>query len=62
MMDCKAMATPVASSLNLLSVASYEMVDSTLYCQMIYSLMCLMNTRPNTCFAVNDLSQFLMDW
>ena len=23
--------------------------------------MCLMNTRPDTCFAVNDLIQFLMD-
>ena len=28
---------------------------------MICSLMYLKNTRPDTCFAVNDLSQFLMD-
>ena len=23
--------------------------------------MCLTNTRPDTCFALNDLSEFLMD-
>ena len=32
-----------------------------MYRQMICSLMCLTNTRPNTCFVVNDLSQFLTD-
>ena len=61
MMDYKAMATPMASNLKLLSDASSETVDATMYRQMIFSLMCLMNTRPNTCFVVNDLSQFLMD-
>src|SRR5712692_4802831 len=29
--------------------------------QLIGSLMYLMNTRPNMCFAVNTLSQFLTD-
>ena len=29
--------------------------------EMICSLMCPTNKRPDTCFAVNDLSQFLMD-
>ena len=60
-MDCKAMATPMTSNLKLLSDASSEMVDATMYHQMICSLMCLMNTRPDTCFAVNDLNQFLID-
>ena len=59
MMDCKAMTTPMASNLNLLSDVSSEAVDATMYCQMIGSLMYLMNTRPNICFAVNTLSQFL---
>ena len=32
MMECKAMATPMASNLKLLSVASLELVDATMYC------------------------------
>ena len=61
MMDYKAMTTPMASNLKILSVASSEMVDAMIYHQMICSLMYLMNTRPDNCFAVNTLSQFLMD-
>ena len=61
MMDCKAMATPMASNLKLLSNASSKTVDATMYHQIIWSSMCLMNTRPATCFVVNDLSQFLTD-
>ena len=61
MMDYKAMTTPMESNLNLLSVASLESVDATMYHQMICSLMYLMNTRPDICFAVNTLSQFLTD-
>ena len=38
-----------------------ESVDATMYHQMIGSLMCLTNTRPDICFAVNTLSQFLID-
>ena len=61
MMDYKAMATPMASNLKLLSDASSETVDATMYRQMICSLMCLTNMRPDICFAVNNLSQFLKD-
>src|SRR5713226_2330830 len=61
MMDCKAMATPMASNLKLLSDASSETVDATMYRQMIGSLMYLTNTRPDICFAVNTLSQYLTD-
>ena len=61
MMECKAMTTPMASNLKLLSDASSEAVDATMYRQMIGSLMYLMNTRPDICFAVNTLSQFLID-
>ena len=43
MMDYKAMTTPMASNLKLLSVASSDSVDGTMYRQMIY----LTNTRPN---------------
>ena len=49
------MATSMASNLNLLSDASSEMVDASMYHQMSYSLMYLMNTRPNIFFVVNTL-------
>ena len=55
MMDDKAMATPMASNLKLLSDTSSKSVDATMYCQMIGSLMYLTNTRPDICFAVNTL-------
>ena len=51
MMECKAMATPMALNLNLLSDASSEMVDATMYCQLMY----LTNMRPDICFAMNTL-------
>ena len=59
MMDCKIMPTHMASNLKLLNDASSESVDATMYHQMIGSLMYLTNTRPDICFAVNTLSQFL---
>ena len=55
MMDCKAMTTPMASNLKLLSVASLETVDAMMCRQMIGSLMYLTNTRPDICFAMNKL-------
>ena len=61
MMDCKVMATPMASNPKLLSDVSSESVDATVYCQMIGSLMYLKNMRRDICFAVNTLSQFLTD-
>ena len=45
MMDCKAMNTPMASNLNLLSDASSESVDATMNRQMIGSLMFLTDPR-----------------
>ena len=60
-MDCKAMETPMASNLKILSDASLEMVDAMMYRQMIGSLMYLMNTRPYVYFPMNTLSQFLTD-
>ena len=51
MTDYKAMTTPMASNLKLLSNASSESDDATMYCQMIY----LTNTRPDICFTVNTL-------
>ena len=53
MMDC--MTTPMEWNLKILSVASLESVEATMYCQMICSLMYLTNTRPDICFVVNTL-------
>ena len=61
MVEYKAMATSMASNLKLLSDASSETVDATMYRQMIGSLMYLTNTRLDICFAVNTLSQYLTD-
>ena len=46
------MTTPMASNMKLLSDASSETVDATMYRQMIGSLMYM---RPNICFVVNTL-------
>jgi hypothetical protein len=37
------------------------LIDATLYRQIIASLMYLTNTRLDICFAVNTLSQFLVE-
>ena len=58
MLDYKLIATPMESNLNLMSDASFDSIDSTMYRQIIGSLM---NTIPNKFFVVNTLSQFLTD-
>ena len=59
MMDYKAMTTPKASNVKILIYASSESVDATMYHRMIGSLMYLTNVRPDICFAVKTLSQYL---
>ena len=59
MLECKSMNTPMETKLKLLVDTSSELIDATLYRQIIGSLMYLTNTRPNICFFVNTLSQFL---
>ena len=54
------MATPMDSNLKMLVDDSSELVDVTHYRQIIGSLMYLSNTRPTICFAVNTLSQYLV--
>ena len=55
MLDCKAIATPMASNLKPLSDASSKSIDDTMYRQRIGSLMYLMNTILDLCFAMNTL-------
>ena len=61
MLDCKSMVTPMDTNLKLLSDESPELVDMTQYRHIIGSLMYLTNTRPDICFAVNTLSQYLVN-
>ena len=54
-------STPMESKLNILCDASSESVYATMYCHMIGSWKYLKNMRPDICFVVNTLIQFLMD-
>jgi hypothetical protein len=61
MLECKSMNTPMEMKLKILVDTSSELIDSMLYRQIIGSLMYLTSTRPDTCFFVNTLSQFLVE-
>jgi hypothetical protein len=61
MLECKPMNTPMEARLKLLHNTSSDLIDATLYRQIIGSLMYLTNTRPDICFAVNTLGQFLVE-
>ena len=61
MMECKAIHTPMATNLKLLNDPSSKPVDVIVYRHIIGSLMYLMNTRPDIYFAVNTLSQYMVD-
>jgi protein associated with RNAse G/E len=61
MLECKAMNTPMETNLKVLVDTSSKLIDATLYRQIIGSLMYLTNTRPDICFAVNILSQYLVE-
>ena len=61
MLECKAMNIAMETKLKLLVDTSSELVDVTLYRQIIGSLMYMTNTRPDICFVVNTLSQYLVE-
>ena len=58
MLNCKSTATPMDANQKKLrdSASDSNLIDPTMYRQLIGSLMYLTNTRPNICFAVNALS------
>ena len=59
--DCRPMSTRMITNWKKLHASETELVDPTLYCQLLGSLMYLVNTRPDICFAMNSLSQFMVD-
>ena len=59
--DCRPMSMPMITNWKKLHASDSELVDPTLYRQLIGSLMYLVNTRPDICFAVNTLSQFMVE-
>ena len=61
MEDCRPMSTPMVTNWKKLHPSEGELVDPTLYRQVIGSLMYLVNSRPDLCFAVNTLSQFMVE-
>ena len=55
------MAIPLVSNWRKIDASGSGRFDPTLYRQLIESLMYLVNTRPDMSFAVNSLSQFIVD-
>ena len=61
MEDCRSMATPMITNWKNIDASEDKDVDPTLYRQLIGSLMYLVNTRPDICYVVNTLSQFMVE-
>jgi hypothetical protein len=61
MMDCKSMTTPMITNLKKLGASISYLVDPMMYMRLLSSLVYLVNTRLDICFAVNTLSQFMVE-
>jgi hypothetical protein len=61
MQGCRPMSTPMVTNWKKIDASISEVLDPTLYKQLIGSLMYLVNTRPDICFAVNTLSQCMVE-
>eukprot|EP00253_Pinus_taeda_P028983 PITA_28983 len=60
MHGCKPVDTPLPGGWRKGDATSVELVDATVYRQLVGSLMYLVNTRPNICYAVNQFSQAMV--
>jgi hypothetical protein len=62
-MDCKSMSTSMITNLRKLhdSDTGSDLVDPTMYRQLIGSLMYMIHTRPDICYAVIAMSQFMTE-
>jgi hypothetical protein len=59
--DCKPRSTPMATNGKELYSSDSGLVDPRLYRQLIGSLLYLVNTRLDIWFAVNTISQFMVE-
>jgi hypothetical protein len=56
MMDCRSMSSPLVTNWRKIDASDSKTIDSTVYSQLIGSLMYLVNTRTYIRFVVNSLS------
>lgn len=61
MLECKSMAIPMITNLKKLHDldTGLDLVDSTMYRELINSLLYLAHTWPDICYSVSALSQFM---
>ena len=55
------MSTPMITNWKKLHASEGELVDLTLYRQLSSFFMYLVNTRPDLCFAMNTLNQYMVE-
>eukprot|EP00253_Pinus_taeda_P030502 PITA_30502 len=60
MHGCKPVDTPLPGGWRNEDATSTEVVDATVYRQLVGSLMYPVNTRPDICYVVNQLSQSMV--
>eukprot|EP00253_Pinus_taeda_P027475 PITA_27475 len=61
MQDCRPTAMHMITNWKKIDASGDKEVDPTLYRQLIGLLMYLVNTKPNICYAINTLSQFMVE-
>lgn len=60
MENCKPMDTPLAKNQRKESASFGEIVDATIYIHILGSWMYLVNTWPDICYVINQLSQAMV--